>query len=161
MNKRSKISTAEFTENFQRSIAIAMLLMSFAYVSSAAEYIVSEQTGYILDKFEMGIAIIVMLIILPKFLLSVGKLSKGQRRSCFEAEGYVAHMFKRACAKAFEFTFIVLIAMDVISGKYLTDLPSDFFIKIVLAISMAIFALTFFYFNRGENEDEFDEESVV
>jgi hypothetical protein len=46
--------------------------------------------------------------------------------------------------------------MDFITGKYFAELPANFFIKTTLALSLTIFAVTFFYLNRGGSEAEED-----
>ncbi len=161
MNGLKQVSMVEFTDRFLQTTAVSMLLVAIAYGLSAVSFVVSEDVAEILNMLETGLGILVLVILLPMFLFMLRKLTSGQRRRCFESEGYVAYVFKRACVKAFEFTFITLIAMDFITGKYVTELPADFFIKTTLALSLTVFGTVFFYLNRGNGGGEAEEERLA
>ena len=83
----------------------------------------------------------------------------GHFRTTAEPEGFVIEMFDKATGKSFQFTFLFLIALEFVSGNYLTDLPTEFFIKLIISVTLAIFSLSFFFLNRAggdlEAEDEF------
>ena len=160
MNKDNSESTAQFVDKFLHRTAIGVLLMAFAYVTSSAMYLVSEEVAATLDVVELLLALLAVAAVLPVFIKYV-RLRSNRQCDQSESDGYMADVLKKACVKAFSFTFVFLIILEPTSEKYLTELPTDFFINVILAFTLGVFSLTFFSLIRSDHdefEDDFDSE---
>ena len=49
------------------------------------------------------------------------------------------------------------LILEPLSKKYLTELPTDFFINLILCLTLGVFSLTFFFLNRDDDDDLEDE----
>jgi len=155
-------SPAQIIDNFMQRTALGMLLMTIAYTMSTAMYAVAPETAEVLDKLQLGLGLLVLLVVFPAFLRMV-KLRRRMRSDCSETDGYIVAMFRKASTLAFSLTFVFLIIMQVVTEKFQTELPAEFFINAVLAFSLGVFSITFFVLihsdSGDEGEDVFDTES--
>jgi hypothetical protein len=154
-------SMAQFADRFLLRTAIGVLLVAIAYAAGAAMYLVGDEIADYLDKLQLLLAVAAVVIILPGFIKYARLRAAGQCRAG-EPEGFVAEVFNKACVKAFSLTFVFLIILEPLSKKYLTELPTNFFINLTLCLSLGVFSLTFFFLNREDDddlEDEFGPES--
>ena len=139
-------------------IALAVFLMAVAYAISVLEFFVSEDVKAVLNISSQVLGIIILLIVIPAFVKFM-RMKRKNRESCKEPEGFVIEVFDKATGKAFQFTFIFLIILEFFSGSYLLHLPGEFFVKLIITVTLAVFSLTFFFLNRdwgqAEVEDEF------
>ena len=158
MNKQKTVSFAEQADRMMQVVALGVFLVAVAYAISAAEFFVSEDIAGVLNISSQVLGIIIFIIVLPAFLRFMS-MKRKNRETCGESEGFVTEIFDKATGKAFQFTFIFLIILEIVSGSYLAHLPGEFFIKLTIAVTLAIFSLTFFFLNRdwggNEVEDEF------
>jgi cobalamin synthase len=158
MNEQKLVSFAEQADRMMQKIALGVFLVAVAYTISAAKFFVSEDVAGVLDISSQVLGIIILIIVLPAFLRFMS-MKRKNRETCREPEGFVTEIFDKATSKAFQFTFIFLIILEFVSGRYLVHLPGEFFIKLIIAVTLAIFSLTFFFLNRdwggSEVEDEF------
>jgi hypothetical protein len=158
MTKQKPTSFVEQIDKMHQRIAIGVFLMAIAYAISVIRFLVSEEMNGILDTTSRVLGITIFILVLPAFLKFVNMRRKN-RRACKEPEGFVIEMFNKATGKAFQFTFLFLVALEFMSSSYLTQLPGEFFIKLIISVTLAIFSLTFFLLNRagdvGETEDDF------
>lgn len=67
-------------------------------------------------------------------------------------------MFNKATGKAFQFTFIFLVFLDMVNGESFAHLPSEFFIKLIITVTLAIFSLSFFFLSRAASVEEPEED---
>jgi len=159
MNQNNNESTAQFIDKFLHRTAIGTLLMTCAYAVSSAMYLVSEEVAATLDVVELLLALSAVVVVLPVFIQMV-RLRSRQQCGQAELDGYMAEVLKKACVKAFSFTFVFLILLEATSEKYLTKLPTGFFINVIRAFSLGVFSLTFLLLLRSddaETEDHFDD----
>jgi hypothetical protein len=98
-------------------------------------------------------------MVLPGFVKSV-RLRKEYGEACREPEGFIKEMFNKAAGKSFQFTFIFLIFLEMISRSYLAHLPTAFFLKLVIAVTLAIFSLTFFFLNRSDSDEDAEDDFI-
>ncbi len=148
----------EHIDKMHQRIALGVLLVAIAYATSVIRFLVSEEMEGILDIMSRVLGITIIILVLPPFLKFLNMRRKN-RGACKEPEGFVIEMFNKATGKAFQFTFLFLVALEVIGMNYLDHLPGEFFIKLIISVSLAIFSLTFFFLNRagdaGETDDHF------
>lgn len=158
MNRQKQVSIAEQIDRMHQKIAVGVFLVAIVYAISAAQFLISEETKGILDIISKILGITILFLVLPAFLklMNMRRKNKG---ACKEPEGFVIEMFNKASGKAFQFTFLFLVALEIISKNVLANLPGEFLIKLIISVTLAIFSLTFFFLNHdgdvGETEDDF------
>ena len=159
MNTRQvKVSVAEQIDRMMQRIALGVFLVAIAYGLSIAEFFVSTQTNEILNNVMRVLGVGIFVLVLPQFLKFLMMRHK-YSEACKEPEGFVIEMFDKATGKAFQFTFLFLVPLEFASDGLLSHLPGEFFIKLIIMVTLAIFSLTFFFLNRAGDapgpEDEF------
>ena len=154
-----KESPAQTVDRLLQRSAIGLFLLSLAYAMSATMYLVSDEVAGYMDRAQLALGILILLIVFPAFLKYL-RLKYRRESECPATGGYIVEMFKKAGAKAFSLTFIFLIALELVAEKYLTDLPTPFFIKTILSFNLGVFSITFFRWVRDDDEsdDDFDAE---
>jgi len=148
-------SPAQFIEKFMNRVAVGVFLISLAYASSAMMFVVSEAMALYLDRLSFGFGLLAVAVVFP----SVVKMIIAKRRAgagSHQPDGFVVDAYKRAAERGFALTFVFLLLMDFLTGRFFVDLPAEFAIQIILAISLAIFSLSFFIFTREEGDEEPD-----
>lgn len=156
MSKQKKVSVVEQIDRMHQKIAMGVFLVAIAYAISAIRFFVSEEVIGVLDIFSKILGITILILVLPAFLKFVNMRRKN-RGACKEPEGFVIEMFNQATGKAFQFTFLFLVALEIISKNYLAHLPGEFFIKLIISVTLAIFSLSFFFLNRAGGDEETEE----
>ena len=156
MSKQQKVSVAEQIDRMHQRIAMGVVLVAIAYAISAIRFFVNEEVIGVLDIFSKILGITILILVLPAFLKFVNMRRKN-RGACKEPEGFVIEMFNQATGKAFQFTFLFLVALEIISKNYLAHLPGEFFIKLIISVTLAIFSLSFFFLNRAGGDEETEE----
>jgi len=155
MKDRKILSIAEQIDNMMQKVALGTFLVAVAYAIITAKFLVTEETGDVLNIIARILGVLIIVLVLPGFIKFVN-LKRKNREACREPEGFVVEMFNKATGKAFQFTFLFLIFFEIISKNFLTDLPGEFFIKVIISVTLAIFSVTFFFLNRsgdiGESE---------
>ena len=161
MNTRQvKVSVAEQIDRMMQRIALGVFLVAITYGLSVAEFFVSPQTNEILNNVIRVLGVGIIVLVLPQFLKIV--MMKHKNREAFkDPEGFVIEMFDKATGKAFQFTFLFLVFLEFASDSLLSHLPGEFFIKLIIMVTLAIFSLTFFFLNRAGDapgpEDDFSD----
>ncbi len=159
MTKSKKISVAEQVDSMMQRVALGVFLVSIAYAISAIRFFVSQESVEMLDIASRALGVLIIILVLPGFIKFM-ILKRNNRQACKEPEGFVVEMFNKATGKAFQFTFLFLVAFEFVNDDFIAGLPSEFVIKLILAVTLAIFSLTFFALSRvdehPEHEDEFN-----
>lgn len=148
-----ELSTAQFVDRFMHRIAIGVFLVALAYATSAVMFLVSPEIAFYLDKLKLGLGLMAVVIVFPQFVKMVRRKVRGGA-DADEPESFVVEAYKRAAEKSFALTFVSLIIMDVLSTGVLAGLPVEFSIEVILFVSLIIFSLSFFAFNRTGDDDD-------
>lgn len=148
-------SSADAIENYMQMIGIAFAVMAFLNGMEAAQFLVSESTAQILDNITFGMAILMVAIFLPLTIHYVYQRRKDPA-SCREPESFILENFKKAGSKAFALTFVFIVFLKIfMKNTALADLPAKFFLEMLTAFTVGVFAIAFFMLNRGsDNEAE-------
>lgn len=151
------LSTAQFVDRFMTRTALGIFLVALAYGASVLERTLPSNAADLFDKIGLALGIAAVVIVLPQFVQLIRRRKAlGIGRN--EPEGFVTDVYKRAAERAFALTFIFLLAMDVMTRGVLANLSADVAIKAVIAVSLSIFSLSFFLFNRvDEDDDDFED----
>ena len=151
----NQLSVVEQIDKMHQRIALGVFLVSVAYALSVIRFLVNEKTSGMLDTASQVVGVFVIILVLPAFVKFL-RIRRDNRAACAEPEGFVIEMFNRATGRAFQFTFLFLIVLEIVSKNLLSHLPGEFFIKLIISVTLAIFSLTFFFLNRvDDNEDDF------
>lgn len=148
----SNKSQAEIMESFLQNIAIAVFLTALAFAAKAAIHLVPPEIAGYLRPLKTILGIGAVVLILPGYLQFLRRFTRSQRKACVQSEGFVAHAFRKACAKAFELTFVFLVILNFITRDHLQDLPTVFFMQFLTFLTLVVFSIAFFVFSRGDSD---------
>jgi len=154
-NKNSKSTDktpAQIADNLIQKTAAGLFLLAASYALSAAIIVSSEESGSYLENVKLALRLIVLVIVFPAFFSFI-RMRISRKEYCQESEGYIAEMFKQACVYGFSFTFISLLILKFLVPLYGNDLPADFFINIIMALSLGVFSITFYLLIRDDDDD--------
>ena len=157
MSTHEEHKQAEFLDRFMRRTAIGVFLVSLAFASSALSFVVGKPLAFSLDKLELGLGLLAVIIVFPPFVKMIRRKFR-DRSAVHDSDGFVADAYKRAAEKGFSLTFVFLLFMVFVSGRYFPDLPAVFFINVILAFSLGIFSITFFRRLHSNGDDASDDE---
>lgn len=156
MNNKTSASVAEQLDKIMQKTALGVLLVACAYTLGVLKVFFDAPIVTILDYSKMALGILAIVMVLPGFLKGV-QLRREHGEACREPEGFIKEMFNKAAGKSFQFTFIFLIFLEMISRNYLAHLPAEFFLKLVIAVTLAIFSLTFFFLSRSDSDEDIED----
>lgn len=159
MTETPGFSAEQFLDRFLTRSAYAMLLVAVGYSAEAAGPYVSETAVQVLDYLGMAASAAIFIFLLPLFATYL----RHCRGKGGDFEGFVSEIFKKACVRAFEVTFIFLLILDVLARSVLENIPAKTFLQVAVAVCVASMGLTFWILNRqargdGVDEDDFDED---
>ncbi|MCB1024247.1 MAG: hypothetical protein KDB79_07650, partial [Acidobacteria bacterium] len=149
MNKKK--NNAEIADRHQQLITLALLFWALKYVASAAKVIVEGSTVFYLDLIEIVFVVLGLGIFITIIFSKFRNLSKAERRSYIDPDGYLFSIAKKAMSRSWAITFIVLAFLEPVTKHYLADLPPRFFIKAIIALLLGTFSITFFILDRKES----------
>ncbi len=159
MFDRNNQSPAEIADGFLRRTAIAVMLVSLAMGLRLIEHWASEDIWNMLNIIQRVLAILIVLIIIPG-LFRFKKLRQAEK-NCTQSDSYIAAMYQKAGMAAFNVIILSLIALAMVPKRFWADLPVDFTLDLMMAISFGAFGIAFFYLTRPDgdegNGDEWDD----
>lgn len=160
MTSKDQAYVAERVDKFQKTIAIGLLVLASAYGFEIAQFWVAEETKDLLENISFGLSILVILIILPS-VLSIAYLKYKYRGACIEQEGFVLEAVKKASVMAFSLTFAFMVFIDGFllfnddaELDFFPDMPVKFYLKSIMAFTLVIQSLFFFWYIRDDSEGE-------
>ncbi len=148
MTSKKNMSVAEHIDKMMQIVALATFLVAVIYAIATAKLLVTEETGDVLDIISKVLGILIFVLVLPGFIKFMN-LKRKNLEACREPESFVVEMFNKATGKAFQFTFLFLIFFEILSKNYLADLPGEFFVKVIVSVTLAVFSISFFFLNRS------------
>lgn len=154
MAQNKDFSVVQFSDRFLTRSAYAMLLVAVGYFAEAATPYVSQQTAWLLGYVGMAVSAGIFIFLLPPFITYV----RHCRGKGGHFEGFVLEIFRKACVRAFEVTFIFLLILEVLSRSVLEIVPARTFLQVAVAVCVASMGITFWILNRQARGDEIDED---
>lgn len=154
MAKDRLFSHAMFAEKLLHRTALGVFLVSIAYVFDVIATYAEGTMETIFDVISYGLGILVILIILPVFLTYLRHF----RGISNPIDSFVFQIYRTACVRAFEVTFISLIFLDLVISKFFPLVPAAIIVESVLALSLSVMSVTFLVLNRKTDTDEFDDD---
>jgi len=166
MTAKDQAYVAERVDKFQKTIVIGLLVLVAAYGVEIAQFWVDEGTGEILEDVSFWLSVLFIIIILPS-VLGVGYLKYKYRGACIEQEGFVLEAVKKASMMSFSLTFAFVVFIDgflVFNDDaeldFFPDMPVKFYLKSIMAFTLTVQSLFFFWYTRDSSEgDEFEGEA--
>ena len=100
-------------------------------------------------------------------VLGVGYLKYKYRGACIEQEGFVLEAVKKASVMSFSLTFAFMVFIngflvfnDDAELDFFPDMPVRFYLKSIMAFTLIIQSLFFFWYTRDSSgDDEFEGEA--
>jgi len=160
MTAKDQAYVAERVDRFQKTVAIGLLVLAVAYGFEIAQFWVEEGTGEILEDISFWLSMLVIVIILPS-VLGIGYLKFKYKEACIEQEGFVLEAVKKASMMAFSLTFAFMVFIDGFlvfnddaEMDFFPDMPVKFYLKSIMAFTLIIQSVFFFWYTRDPSEDD-------
>lgn len=152
---------AQIIESSLKKITIGLLLLSISYGLSILMYMSSNDLASYMEVTKKIIGILVILIVAPAFY-KLMKLKSSSKGKCNEHDNYMSDAFRHSSALAFSATFVTLVAIEVVGGKLLSDIPLSTIINGIEFIALSSFTASFYLklnSDSFDDEDEFGDEA--
>lgn len=158
---KEKESAAQFYDRHMQRMAISMFLLAILFGISAVKFWIEGEIYQLLGRVQLVGAALVILILLPTFLKKM-RMRGVWKSACAQGDGFILAAFKKAASNAFSATFITLLIALKVSESYLANLPTSFFISVVLFVSLGVCSVSFLFAIREPKEDfdDFESEDV-
>ncbi len=159
MTAKDQAYVAERVDKFQKTVAIGLLVLAASYGVEIAQFTVEEGTQEILERVSFWMSILVIIVILPS-VLGIGYLKYKYRGACIEQEGFVLEAVKKAAVMSFSLTFAFMVFIDGFllfnddaEMDFFPDMPVKFYLKAIMAFTLTIQSLFFFWYTRDTDEE--------
>jgi|GEM_PF-5429249 len=154
MEKRHQTSPAEIADRHRRFMALAMLALSFMFLSKALMHLLPEDMAISSDYFQIAAAIITVILVAPITLWKMKHRSSSERLVYFSKDGYAAQALFFAQKMSWAVTFILLICLESLNSV-LSRYPTEFALQLLLAVMLASMSLIFLFKTRNNDGLEF------
>jgi len=157
MKTPSTPSPAEVADRTIQLLAVAMFALSLVFCLSVAQFFASESLATAIDVVIklLGVAIVCLMALL--YFWKFRPMTSGQRRQHFAEDGFLQVGFRKAMAKSWMLSFLVLIVLQALDNRVLERMPLmplEIVLKAVLAMMLLLFSLFFSVFTRPSISDE-------
>lgn len=154
---RREMSTADVGDHHRRLMALAALSLALMYATSSVTYLVEASVGRYLD---VAVIVFVVLTFVPLVPIVVWKARQppSQEWHLYKGEdGFIADALSRAHIVSWATTLLLLTVFTGIADRW--DLPTEFWIRVALAVMLAVFAIVFLLLSRTGTGDELEVDS--
>lgn len=139
---------AEAEDRRLQLVAWGVLAMGLKFAADAAAHLASEAWATWLDRLALGLALLALLLILPVFASKFRPAAPG---IVPKADGFAASMLRQSQASAMNAALLALVLLEIASKRF-PELPSSFFLELVLAILLGTLATKFLFLGRATPE---------
>ena len=156
MSGNDQISTAEAFDRHWRLRGLALLSLSLMYAVKATTHIVGTDVAGQLKYLMSGLALLAVALVIPVAYWKLRKLPKGERSFYFSPDGFVVETLNRAHKVSWGVTLFLLAGFEIFTNDrdFSTDLPTEFFLAVALAVMLGVLSLVFFFLNRADGDHE-------
>jgi len=144
MNAPNRISPADTIDRLIQLYAGIAILMAAKFAVSAAMVVVQGPILGLLDKAELTLTTLAVVLALSLLLFHWRKLPTEQREAYLKGEGFVPEALRRAAIKAFFLSFLLMSFMPPISTRFPVEYDAQFFLNVSLSFMLVTLATTFF-----------------
>ncbi len=157
-----KEPVAQFYDRFLGRVAIGLFLVAMGLGIDGLGYFVEPDVAAMLKYGRTGLSVVLMILVLPVFLKLLF-LRFNNKEACQEPESFVTEVYKHASVHGFSVVMLMLIAFQVVLGPESDALPTEFYIKSILATGFLAVSISFFIQMYRSEDDDFvseDEEEL-
>lgn len=157
MNAQTTPSPAELADRTIQLVALSMFAVALVFCLSVAEFFASEAAAATIDIAVKVLAIAILGLMALLYFWKFRPMSPGQRRRHLAEDGFLQIAFRKAMAKSWMLSFLVLVilqALDNLVLGRLPEMPLEIVIQSVLAIMLLLFSVAFLSFTRTGSNDE-------
>lgn len=157
MKAQTTSSPAELADRTVQLVAWSMFAVALVFCLSVAEFFASESAAAIIDVAVkvLGIAILGLMALL--YFWKFRSMSPGQRRKHLAEDGFLQVAFRKAMARSWMLSFLLLVILQAVDNLVLRRLPYmplEIIVQSVLAIMLLLFSVAFVSYTRTSSSDE-------
>lgn len=150
---------AQLYDQLLNRTTFSLFLLSIALGVDCAEYFLAEDMHDTLKWIRRGFTLVILVSLGPVMLRGM-KLKVFNRSICLEPEGFLQNIYQKACTHGFTFLILLLVGLQAYLGPETQELPTEFYIKLVLGASLLVVSASFFIQTRVDDELEDDLDDV-
>jgi len=157
MNAQSTPSPAEVADRTLQLLAGSLFALALVFCLSVAEFFASESMATMIDFAIKVLGIAILGLVMLLYFWKFRPMTSGQRRQQLAEDGFLQVGFRKAMAKSWMLSFVVLVVLQALNNMVLERLPAmplEIVIKAVLALMLLLFSLAFLFFTRSISSDE-------
>ena len=151
METHDNLTPAEIGDRHRALLSAAFLAIGCGYTAGAAGHLL-DQAG-VLRWLEIGTMCVGVVLVLWAMFWKARKLG-GRSAPYLGDEGFVGATVTRAHVASWAATVVTLALLKVFGDD--TELPTEFFLQVVLAVMLLVHGIVFFALNRPESDDTFE-----
>lgn len=153
MSSNESPSMPQIADSLLSRTALGVLLLGAANAGSALGYLLGEDVATLADRARMVLAVAMVALVLP-VLLRFLRARRSGLCDLSESDSYLSQVFARASVFAFTVTFLLTVALEATAGTFFAGMPTEFFLNVILAVSLWVLGGAFFFLTRGDDADE-------
>jgi hypothetical protein len=157
MNAQATPSRAEIADRTIQLLAGSMFALALIFAMSVAEFFASESAAAVIDIFVKILGVTVLALMGLLYYWKFRPMTSGQRRHYLSEDGFLQIGFRKAMARSWMLSFLVLVILQVLDEQILERLPAmplEIAVKAVLALMLLLFSLAFVFVTRPGSSDE-------
>ncbi len=157
MNAHSTPSPAEVADRTIQLLAAAMFAVALVFSLSVAEFFAGESTATVIDVTVKVLGMVILGLMAVLYFWKFRPMTPGQRRHELADDGFLQIAFRKAMARSWMLSFLVLIVLQAVDSLLLEPLPEmplEIVIQAVLALMLLLFGLAFLFLTRSSDGNE-------
>ena len=150
-------SPADLADRTLQLVAWAMFALALVFCLSVAEFFASEPTAAIIDIAVKALGIVILGLMALLYFWKFRPMSRHQRSQYLAEDGFVQIAFRKAMAKSWMLSFLILVILQALDNLILERLPAmplEIVIQGILAIMLLLFSVAFLFFTRASSSNE-------
>lgn len=152
MSRDLELTTADAADRHGRAMGLAGLMASLNYALSAASNLYDDPVSEYLELAGNGVLGIGIVIALPMVFFILRRLPPEEKHLYFHPDSYIFEAMRAAGKASLAVTMVSLFVLEFVTGRW-EAVPSQFFIRVAIAILIGSFAVAFLTLIRGGDSD--------
>lgn len=148
-------STAQLYDQLLNRTTFALFVLALAIGIDCSHYFLADDWQEPLRWIRRGFTLIILVSIVP-IMLKLAMRKAFKTGLCGEPESFLVQTYQRACTHGFTFIMLLLVGLQAYLGPETQGLPTEFYIKAVLGLTLLVVSISFFIQTRVD--DDVDED---
>ncbi|WP_323762852.1 hypothetical protein [Maricaulis sp.] len=144
---------AEASDRLAGMTGYAAAFAALIYALNVGQALTVPPVSTYLDDAGLIGGLLIVIVFLPSFFI-IKRRFGGPAVNPWKSDGFMSAALQRAGLTAFAGTFLSLILLTLLDRLILERVSAAVLLDLILAISLACFAMSFFLFSRDEGEGE-------